>query len=47
MKLFIELFRFDAKSDYLPYYTKHNIEINNSKSVKELLEQFMNKRNLV
>jgi succinate dehydrogenase/fumarate reductase-like Fe-S protein len=32
MKLEISLFRFDCKSDYLPYYTKHflNVEENNT-----------------
>jgi len=32
MKLDISLFRFDCKSDYLPYYTKHfvNVEENNT-----------------
>ena len=36
-KLNIELFRFDAKSDYLPYYKKNILDIQNDKLLLELL----------
>ncbi|QKF82653.1 DUF5644 domain-containing protein [Halarcobacter ebronensis] len=37
MKLEISLFRFDYKSDYLPYYTKNFIKIKNEKTLQEIL----------
>lgn len=37
MKLEISLFRFDYKSDYLPYYTKNFIKINNQKTLLDIL----------
>lgn len=36
-KLVIEVFRFDSKVDYLPYYKKVTIEIDAKKSVADLL----------
>ncbi|XOB61410.1 DUF5644 domain-containing protein [Campylobacterota bacterium DY0563] len=37
MKLEISLFRFDYKSDYLPYYTKNYIKMKNEKSLLDIL----------
>lgn len=37
MKLEISLFRFDYKSDYLPYYTKHFIKVKEEKTLLDLL----------
>lgn len=37
MKLEISLFRFDYKSDYLPYYTKNFIKINSQKTLLDIL----------
>ncbi len=37
-KLRLSVFRFDAKSDYLPFYKKHIIKIDEEKSLDELLE---------
>ena len=37
MKLEISLFRFDYKSDYLPYYTKNYIKIKNEKTLQDVL----------
>ncbi|MGM0519645.1 MAG: hypothetical protein ACQERD_08370 [Campylobacterota bacterium] len=37
MKLEISLFRFDKNSDYLPYYTKHFLDINKDTTFLELL----------
>lgn len=37
MKLNIELFRFDKDSDYLPYYTKHFMQVKSEKTLQELL----------
>lgn len=36
MKLEISLFRFDHKSDYLPYYTKHFLKINEEKTLLDI-----------
>ena len=36
-KLELSVFRFDAKTDFLPYYKKHFITIDRSKSVNDLL----------
>jgi len=36
-KLVLEIFRFDCKTDYLPYYTKHVIKIDTKKTVADLL----------
>ena len=36
-KIFIELFRFDAKTDYLPYYKKYNLKYKESERVVDLL----------
>lgn len=38
MKLEISLYKFDAKSDYLPYYTKHYIKPKNEKNLLDILE---------
>lgn len=38
MKLEISLYKFDAKSDYLPYYTKHYIKTKNEKNLLDILE---------
>lgn len=37
MKLEISLFRFDYKSDYLPYYTKNFIKVSNEKTLLDIL----------
>ncbi|XPV69479.1 MAG: DUF5644 domain-containing protein [Halarcobacter sp.] len=39
MKLEISLFRFDYKSDYLPYYTKNFIQVKNEKKLVDLLDK--------
>ena len=36
-KLILSVFRFDAKSDYLPFYKKHIIKIDGDKSLDDLL----------
>ncbi len=38
MKLEISLYKFDAKSDYLPYYTKHYIKPKNEKNLLDILK---------
>ena len=38
MKLEISLFKFDKNSDYLPYYTKHFLKIENEKDILEILK---------
>lgn len=38
MKLEISLYKFDAKSDYLPYYTKHYIKPKNEKNLLDILQ---------
>ncbi len=38
MKLEISLFRFDYKSDYLPYYTKSFIKVKNEKTLLDILD---------
>ena len=38
MKLEISLFKFDKKSDYLPYYTKHFLKIDNEKNLLDILK---------
>jgi len=42
MKLEISLFRFDYKSDYLPYYTKNFIKIKNEKTLLDILNNINN-----
>ncbi|MGB5791542.1 hypothetical protein [Poseidonibacter sp.] len=37
MKLEISLFKFDCNSDYLPYYTKHFLKINDEKTLLDIL----------
>ncbi len=41
-KLELSVFRFDAKTDFLPYYKKHFITIDTTKTVYELLAQIQN-----
>ena len=36
-KFFLSVFRFNAQTDYLPYYKKHVISIEEDKSVEDLL----------
>lgn len=38
MKLELSLFRFDHKSDYLPYYTKHFLKINDEKNLLDIFK---------
>ncbi|MDF1882292.1 hypothetical protein JHD50_13440 [Sulfurimonas sp. MAG313] len=38
-EIFIELFRFNAQTDYLPYYQKHTLEYNDSDTINDLLIQ--------
>ena len=42
MKLEISLFKFDCKSDYLPYYTKHFLKINDEKTLLDILNTINN-----
>ena len=35
----VELFRFDSKTDYLPYYTKHTLAYNENDTVNDLLDK--------
>ena len=37
MKLEISLFKFDKNSDYLPYYTKHYLKIEDEKNILDIL----------
>lgn len=41
-KLELSVFRFDAKTDFLPYYKKHFITIGRDKSVNDLLAEIKN-----
>ncbi len=43
MKLEISLFKFDYKSDYLPYYTKNFVKIKNEKNLLDLLNSINTK----
>ena len=38
-QIFIELFRFNAKTDYLPYYQKHNLTYSDTQTINDLLVQ--------
>ncbi len=38
-EIFIELFRFNAHTDYLPYYQKHILEYTNDETINDLLIQ--------
>ena len=38
MKIEVSLFRFDHKSDYLPYYTKHPLKIKDEKTLLDVLK---------
>lgn len=42
MKVEISLFKFDYKSDYLPYYTKHFLKIKNEKTLLDILNTINN-----
>lgn len=42
MKLEVSLFRFDYKSDYLPYYTKSYIKVKNEKTLLDILNNINN-----
>jgi succinate dehydrogenase/fumarate reductase-like Fe-S protein len=41
-ELFVELFRFNEQTDYLPYYQKHTLEYSENDTVNDLLDR-MNK----
>lgn len=45
MKLEISLFRFNCKCDYLPYYTKHFINISTEKNLLELFKTLNQSQN--
>ncbi len=45
MKLEISLFRFDKNSDYLPYYTKHFIKVENEENLLDILNTINKKEN--
>ncbi len=45
MKLEISLFKFDANSDYLPYYTKHYIKLYEQKNLLEILQEINEESN--
>jgi len=38
-EIFIELFRFNAQTDYLPYYQKHTLEYSDNDTINDLLNQ--------
>jgi len=38
-EIFIELFRFNAKTDYLPYYQKHTLTYSDTQTINDLLIQ--------
>ena len=38
MKVEISLFKFDKNSDYLPYYTKHFLKLENEKNILDILK---------
>jgi len=38
-KLFVELFRFDHKSDYLPYYKKYEVSYTDNETILDLLNK--------
>ena len=42
MKLEISLFKFDKKSDYLPFYTKHFLKIKSEKTLLDILNTINN-----
>lgn len=42
MKLEVSLFRFDHKSDYLPYYTKNFLKVKNEKNLLDILNNINN-----
>lgn len=45
MKLEISLFRFDKDSDYLPYYTKHFLKIEDEKNLLDILKTLSKEEN--
>ena len=44
MKLEISLFKFDKKSDYLPFYTKHFLKIQSEKTLLDILNTINNEK---
>jgi len=44
MRLEISLFKFDCKSDYLPFYTKHFLKIENEKNLLDILNTINNEQ---
>ena len=40
--IFVELFRFNAKTDYLPYYQKHTLKYNDTHTINDILIQMNN-----
>ena len=38
-ELFIELFRFNERTDYLPYYQKHTLEYSENDTLNDLLDK--------
>ncbi|RXK12225.1 hypothetical protein CP965_10635 [Halarcobacter mediterraneus] len=45
MKLELNIFKFDCKSDYLPYYTKHFVKIEKQETLLDILNQINNEQN--
>ena len=41
-KINLELFRFDVKTDYLPYFAKLTLKINSEKTLLDLLKMIQN-----
>ena len=39
IKLYIELFHFDKNTDYLPYYKKYTLKVNEQTTVNDILEE--------
>jgi hypothetical protein len=42
-KLYIELFHFDKNTDYLPYYKKYTLKVNEQTTVNDILDQMYSK----
>lgn len=38
-KIEVELFRFDSRTDYLPYYTKHSVSYSSDETIADLFEK--------
>ena len=47
MKLEISLFKFDKNSDYLPYYTKHFLKIENELNMLDILNTINKNENIL